>query len=620
MSTPLFSIGGVASGLDTDSIITQLMQLERLPVVRFQRQQASLRAVDDAWSQVTTKLSAVRSAVDALRSPQSFAAHVQTTSSQPDAVSATAGSGAAPGTTSFTVARLATAHQVAAGGSFTSSDAVVGAGELTLTRPDGSIATVTTVEGTTLTELAAQVNALGAGVSAQVLKTGENAYRLVLTARDTGDAGRFEVASTLASVGTTEVLNEGVDAHLRLGTLDVYRSSNTVTDLIDGVTLTLQRTTDAPVTVTTAHDHDAAVESVRALVDGLNGALSLLKDLSKYNPDSRTGGPLQGNSTLRRIVSDLRTAVSSAVEGLDSGLRHASGVGIGLDRYGGVTFDEAKLRQALADDYDGVARLFSRSGTTTDARLQFVTASSTSVAGSYDVAITQAASAAAVTGAAYTAADRTLVLTSGTSEVTVNLAATDDAAAAVTKINDALTAAGVTTLTASLDGSALHLAESRVGSAATFSVAGSDVLALDGTYAGTDVAGTIGGLAATGRGQTLTGTEGAVEGLVVTVSAGPDAVGGTVGAVTFTSGIAGALDQVLAQFEGSNGLIATQRESLSTRIRQFDDRIAEFDVRLASRETTLRRQFTALESAMGRLQSQSAWMASQLSSLNAQNG
>lgn len=620
MSTPLFSIGGVASGLDTDAIISQLMQLERVPVVRFQQQQAKLRAVDDAWGEITTKLSAVRTAVDTLRSPSGWAGMVRATSSQPESVAVSASAGATPGSSSFTVERLAAAHQVVVGGDFASGDAVVGAGEFSITRPDGSIATVTTVEDTTLTELASKVSALGAGVSAQVLKTGESVYRLVLTADETGAANTFTTDTALAGLDTSEVLNQGVDAHLKLGTLDVYRSSNTVTDLFDGVTLDLKRTTTDPVVVTTEHDVDKAVENVKGLVDGLNGALTLLKDLSAYDPQTRQGGLLQGNGTVRRLVSDLRTAVSSAVEGLAEGLRHGSGVGMGLDRYGAVTLDETKLRAALSADFDGVVGLFSRAGASADARVSYVSSSTRTTAGSYDVEITQAASAAAATGAGYTAADRTLVLTSGGSEVTVDLATTDDLASAVTKINDALAAAGVTTLAASADGGALRLAESRYGSAASFGVTGSDVLGLDGEHAGTDVAGTIGGQAATGRGRTLTGAGGDVEGLVLTVTAGAGDVGQTLGPVAVTSGIAGALDAVLTRFEGSGGLIASARESLSTRIRQFDDRIAAFEVRLESRETTLRRQFTALESAMGRLQSQSAWMASQISSLNAQSG
>lgn len=280
MSTPLFSIGGISSGLDTDSIITQLMQLERLPVVRFQQRQASLRALDTAWGQVTTRLSGVRTAVDALRQTGSFDKHVAASSSQPDAATATATGARTTGEISFTVERLATAHQLAGGGSFGSADALVGAGELTLTRADGTVTTVTTDEHTTLAQLAQRITGAKGGVRATVVKAEEGVHRLVLTATSTGAASQFELASDLAGLDTADELRSGQDAHLRMGSLDVYRATNTVTDLVEGVTIQLRKVTDQPVTVAVERDLDAAVASIKGFVDSLNGALSTMKELS----------------------------------------------------------------------------------------------------------------------------------------------------------------------------------------------------------------------------------------------------------------------------------------------------------------------------------------------------
>lgn len=629
MSTPLFSIGGISSGLDTDSIITQLMQLERLPVVRFEQRQAALRQVSDAWSAVTTRLSAVRTAVDALRQPASFAAHVSATSSQPGAVTVTTSGTPATGELSVTVDRLASAHQLAAGGTFASRDALVGSGGVTLTRTDGTVlTTVPTDEHTTLAQVAQRLTDAGAGVSAQVVQTNDGEHRLVLTATATGEAARFDLQSSLAGLDTTEVLRTGDDAHLRMGTLDVYRSSNRVTDLVDGVTLQLHAVTGAePVTVSVQQDVDAAAQSIKGLVDALNGALTTMKDLSAYNPESNASGPLQGDSTLRRLVTDLRAAVSGAVAGLDGATRHASEVGIGLDRHGAITLDESKLRAALAEDYDRVTSLFARTGGAADPRVQYAASTSATVGGSYEVHIDKAATVALVTGASYTPPSgepKTFSITTGAgTSVSVTVEEGASLATAVQRINEALAAGGVTDLVADAHDGALRLAETRYGSAYGFTVAGSGELALDGQHTGEDVSGTIGGLAATGQGQTLTGAAGAVEGLSLRITATQaevDTAAGFFGEAGVGTGLAGVLDRTLRLFEGSGGEIARARQSLTNEIRRFDDRIAEFEVRLASRETTLRRQFTALESAMGRLQSQSAWMSSQIMSMNAQGG
>lgn len=628
MSTPLFSIGGISSGLDTDSIITQLMQLERLPVVRFQQRQASLRAVDNAWGQVTTRLSAVRTAVDGLRQADSFGRHVVASSSQPDAVTATASGARVTGEVSFTVERLAAAHQLASAGSFASGDALVGAGELTLTRPDGTVmTTVSTDEHTTLAQLAQRITDAKAGVRATVIKTEEGVHRLVLTATETGSASQFSLSGDLAGLGAGEELRAGQDAHLRMGTLDVYRASNTVTDLVDGVTIQLRKVTDQPVTVGVERDLDTAVASIKGFVDSLNGALTTMKELSAYDPESKRSGPLQGNSTLRNLVNDLRATVSSAVAGLDGDTRHISEVGIGLDRHGGITLDETKLRAALTDDYDRVTSLFARTGAATTGSVEYAAATSATASGSYEVHIDTAAAVALSTGASYTPPmgnPKVFTITTDTgTAVSVTIEEGDSLATAVQRINTALAAQGVATLVAEEQDGALRLAETRYGAAAGFTVTDSGDLGLDGEFTGTDVAGTIGGLPATGRGRTLTGAEGGATGLSLRITATQaevDGAGGAFGQVSFSTGLAGMLDATLREFEGAGGLIARARESLTTEIRRFDDRIAEFDIRLASRETTLRRQFTALESAMGRLQSQSAWMSSQILSMNAQNG
>lgn len=270
--------------------------------------------------------------------------------------------------------------------------------------------------------------------------------------------------------------------------------------------------------------------------------------------------------------------------------------------------------------------LFARTGAATSARVEFAAASSATASGAYQVHIDKAATVAFSTGASYTPpmGDPKVftVTTSAGTTVSVTIEEADSLATAVQRINAALAAQGVTTIVADEQDGALRLAETRYGAAASFTVTDSGDLGLDGTFAGDDAEGTIGGLPATGNGRTLTASEGNASGLSLRITATQAEVagaGGAFGQVSFSTGLAGMLDATLRKFEGAGGEIARARTSLTNEIRRFDDRIAEFDVRLASRETTIRRQFTALESAMGRLRSQSAWMASQMMSMNAQN-
>jgi len=626
MSSPLFSVGGLASGLDTAGIVRQLMQLERQPVVRFEQRQAELRKVDEAWGQVTTKLSALRGAIDKIGRPGALTP-TKVSSSDDEAVAVSANGTGAPGEVSFTVTRLATAHRIQAGGSFAAATAAVGAGTFTLTDSDTGeqLLSVETTDTTTVEQLAAQINAADGDVTAQALKVAEGDVRLLVTAGATGAGGSFTVGSAPASVGTTTVLTQGVDAAIQLGTLEVTRSSNTIDDLLPGARVELRAVTAAPVTVRTERDTAAAVATVRGLVDALNGVLSTVKGFTSYDATTKKSGPLQGDDTARRLSTDLRAAVSGTVAGLTGGISTAGSVGIELDRYGAITFDEAAFTKAFTEDPEGVVALFSRAGSSADARVRYVTSTDRTTVGDHTLEVTQAALVASATGGAYSSPngqDRTFTITTGGQAVTVTVEKNATLTTAVTRINDALRLNGVTTLTAS-EGTAgglaaLQLTESRYGTVGSFSVVDSGDFGLDGAHAGVDVAGTIDGVAATGSGTRLTGTSGPGTGLVVEVS-GADVT--ALGPVTVVGGLGGALAGVMRWAEGDRtspdaalaaGAVGRARATLTDEIGRFDRRIDDYEVRLASREKTLRQKFAALESALARLQSQGDRLAGQL--------
>jgi flagellar hook-associated protein 2 len=627
VSTPMFAIGGLGSGLDTQGIIAQLLQVERQPIVRFQQRQADLRAVDQAWGSLVARLSGLRTAADNLRLPTRIAEQVAVTSSAPDVVTATRSGVPSPGSISFSVERLATAHQIVTGTSpLPTSDAGVGSGTFTLLAGDGApLVTVSTDETTTLSGLAAAINRGQRAVSAQVVRTGEGAFRLVLTARETGEANRFSVDTDLAGFGqSAEGVTLGQDALLRVGTLDVTRSSNTVTDLLPGVTLGLRAAEPGRV-VTVGVEQDIAeqVKQVKGFVDALNSALGTLKEISA--PGGTRPGPLSGDSLVRRIAAELRSAVGGVVEGLQGTLTTAGSVGISLQRDGTYRLDETRLRELLAEDPEAVQRLVARTGETTDARVRFTAASERTAAGAHAVEVTRAARVAMATGAAWTPPSgdpRTFSITMANGRrVDVVIDADTDVGTAVARINAALRAASITGVTASEQDGALRLTGTVHGSAQGFTVSGTGDPALDGMHRGEDVAGTIAGVAATGTGQTLAGTEGAAEGLRLRVLATPaevDAAGGALdlGSVTVTQGLAGRVDAVLRDALGAGGSVARAREDATAQIRRFDARIAAFEDRLLVREKALRARFTAMERAMAQLASQGSWMAAQISSMS----
>lgn len=623
MHGPLFSVGGLVSGLDTDAIVRQLMDIERIPITRLQQRKGDYQAKVDTWHTVRIRLSALRTSVDGLKERSSFDGFMTATSSDPSAVTAAVSGATSPGAVSFNVDRLATTHQLASAVSFSGAGAVVGAGTFTITRGTQSFS-VTTGSSTTLGQLADDINALGAGVQASLVSVDGTSYRLVLTAERSGTPGEFTASGTQTGLDTLNVLQQAQDAQLTIGSgtgaLAVTRSSNVIDDLIPGVTLTLRASTTTAVTVQVDRDVDAAVEAIKGLVDKVNRAIDVLADATRFDPETRTAGPLQADRMAWRLLSDLRQAVSDRVGQLAGPYAAASSVGIVLGRDGRFVVNETELRRALEADFDAMARLFGRWGTAADPRLRFVHATDQTLPGRYEVVIIRAPEAPSVTGIDYVApgVDEVLDITVGGKTVTVTVTAGSTLAQAVGRINDALRAADITTLVASDSGAnQIRLSETRYGQAVSFTVANDGSFGLNGTFTGVDVAGTIDGQAATGTGQVLRSDAGSSRGLSVRITATPAevaAAGGSLslGTIEYAEGVIGRLSRLVATTEGPGGIVELATGRLASQIELIDDQVQAFEARLELKETILRRRFTMMESALSTLKAQGDWLAAQL--------
>lgn len=613
-------IGGLSSGLDTAAMIEQLMQVERAPIQRLQQTRKSYQTKDEAWTSISTRLSGLRTAIDALASQSDLEGLLSAESSHPGRLSANVTGTADPQTIQLTVDQLATRHELISTGSFASPDSLVGAGTFTIT-VDGVDHDVVTDANTTLDGLASAINNLGAGVDASVIMIDESTAELRLVASETGAVSSFTASGDQPGLGTLSVVRSGQDAQVTMGSLTLTRSTNSVDDLIPGVTLDLLASGTEEVTVTVGRDLDAAVNAVKEVVGQLNSAIDRIKELTVYNSESGAAGPLLGDATARRLLMDLQSAFSTVTTD-DPSYSHAAAVGIEIQRDGSITLDETKLRTALQDDFEAVSRLLSRSGSTTDTRLEYVRSTDATVNGTHAVEITQGAEFATVTGSAYAApgTDITFQVTSGSTTADVTITAGATLAEAIDAINASLSGAGISTITADEDAGAIRLSESRYGSSVGFEVTGSDTLGLDGVYQGTDVQGTIGGEPATGSGRLLTADGGDVDGLWVRVAATQDEVtvaGGNLalGDIKVSGGLLGSLSSVVSTAEGSDGSISRARDHWAAQIEIVDDRIERFEDRLVQVEERLIRQFTAMEQALAQLQSQQSWMQSQLAGM-----
>ena len=625
------NVDGLISGLDTSGIINQLMQIERQGQTRLQTRKTTIEKSVAAYQDLNTKFAALRDAARAIATPANWAL-TKATSSAEGTVVATASGTAPTGTFSFSVETLAAAASRISSGAVASTTSVVAAGPIEITK--GGVTTSIDVGDGTLTSVVAAVNSSNSGVRAAAVQVAPGSYKLQLTSTTTGSASAFTVGgAALTGLGSLDALVAAADATLLVGgaspaAYTVTSPTNTITDVVPGVTLGLKKADPGvSVTVDIAADVQGLADRVSKLVDAANAALTQARTASATGTNGAAGGPLAGDATVRRLEQEIMRAVSGLLRADGSG--NAGFAGIQTTRQGAVTFDRAKFVAAYTADPTAVAKVFEARGTGSVSGLMFVSAEARTVAGTYGVSVTTAASRAAVTGSVVggpLAGNETITITSGGKSATYNATAGSSLADVAAGLTAAFGTNGLS-LVAAEEGGALVVRSVAYGTAAEFAVtsagsgAGQTGLAL-GTYKGTDVAGsfTLGDgtvVAATGKGRLLqAGLDvSPLFGLAVQVTGAP--AGGT---VTYEPGLARRIESVAASaIDTAVGSLKLAIEGRKKEIDALDDGIASWDTRLALREAALRKQFNAMEVALGRLRDQSSWLSSQISTLNVNN-
>lgn len=220
-----------------------------------------------------------------------------------------------------------------------------------------------------LSTIVGNINRANGSMTAAAIQVSPGQYKLQLQSKETGVANGLTLDPSSFSgggLGALSTVTAALDATLQVGSgagaYTVTSPKNTVTDVLPGVTMTLNSADPLKtVNVTVGADGSGMAGKVKALVDSANEALKFIRDNSKYDPKTSTAGGLLGNSTAQRLQSQLFRAISDTVAGAD--LKTASAVGIKSSSDGTFTFDQAKFEAAYAADPHKVASIFLEGGT-----------------------------------------------------------------------------------------------------------------------------------------------------------------------------------------------------------------------------------------------------------------
>jgi flagellar hook-associated protein 2 len=503
--------------------------------------------------------------------------------------------------------------------------AAAGGGNITVSAATGlrvGSATVTAVDtgDKSLAAVAAAVNAAGTGVSAGAVKQSDGAWFLQLASSTSGTTGTVTVSANGLDLTT---LTAAQDAKITLGSganaLAVTSSSNTFGDVMPGTSLTVQAVTTTPVTVSVSRDENATADAVQALITAANAVIADVQMQTKFDPTTKKGSPLTGNSVVRGLAERVRTSVNDAVAG--AAFSSAGGVGITTQRDGTLGFDRNVFLSALRTNTADVERAFGRGGTASGVAT-FSSAEDVTVPGSYSVAVTTAPTRAKVSDllAAVPNTARVVGVRMGSVVATASVSAGATPEAVASALSTSLAAAGLN-LTAGVSGGAVTLTSNVFGAAGSFDVnldaggAGSW-----STSTGTDAQGTIDGQPAVGVGQSLSlpsTSSSNAKGLKVNIAEGQL---GSALSVSYAPGIAARLVSTINALTATTGDFTTSLASYDKQFTDFNTQLDKFEERMTAKEDALRRQWARVQASLAGLESQKTWLKNQTAAMSGSNG
>lgn len=360
----MLTAAGIGSGLDIESMITQLMAFESRPLIRLEAQKEDVRLSISANGQLRSAIGRFQSALDALADSDSLGG-LSASSSDESVLTVSANAGADTQPHDIIVTQLATAHRLSSN-VYADATTAIGTGTFDVTVDGNTLSLTLDGSNNTLEQIRDAINSAedNPGVSASVLTVDDGAY-LLLTADETGTANAISVVATnddpfaLPGTGldafTTSQLGTLQDALISVDGFDVTSGINTVTGAISGVTMTLQAAGTA--TVSFEGDSSLLADAAQEFVDSYNFLRGNVKALS--------ANALAGDSLLLGLERSINARLSAVIDMPDSATGFLFESGISFDDTGDLSFNAATLSESVIADPTRILTLFGDSSSLT---------------------------------------------------------------------------------------------------------------------------------------------------------------------------------------------------------------------------------------------------------------
>lgn len=629
-------VDGLISGIQSSDIIDAFINAERATTRLLERNKSLFEARREAVRTFNTRMLSAQLDLGNLKRASTFQSRTATSSLSDKLAISSTNTAAVPGVYNLDVKAVARAHQIATVGQASSTSSCA-SGSISLQLGDAPATQITFSAGGSLNDIATAINNSSAGITASIINDGSGSpYRLVLKGGKTGAANDILATGTggMSSLFTgATTLTAASDAQVRIGSgtpITITQASNTFSDIIPGVTFEARGEADG-LTITVAADTGAAKTAVTKFVESFNAAQQYLKANAGFDSATKTAGVLISQSNLVNEMGKITRALTGSIPGAQPPLNNLAAIGISLSKTDGtLTIDQAKLDKVLADNPEGIRKLFMNTGTSNQPAVQFSNLTDkTKITGPFTVDITQPA-LQSVLNTTDLAASTEINNSNNTLDLLVN-----GRAVSVTLTNDTYTreelaqhlqstlasAVNQTTekINVALIGNKLDIRSDRYGHTQNLQVrVTSTALTALGlsvqNVTGTSVAGTINGVAGTGNGRLLNAAIGSpAEGLSLNVTATTTVSGAQ---ITATKGLGQLIgERFSAMTDNTQGSISTLDKSLSKNISDATKQITRADAMLEKRRARYERQFQSMERMIQQFNSQGTAMTNFVNSL-----
>ncbi|QPT39134.1 Flagellar cap protein [Oligella ureolytica] len=359
---------GVGSGLDLSALLKDLRTSEEAALTTITTRQSRESSRLSAYGQLSNVIEKLQTAAKAFEGTTTFGQFTTTQTGESFTSSAT--SKAVAGTYKINVQSLASSQTLIAAGQADKAAQNGTGGDITFTLANGESKTVSLGNGTSLNDIAAAINAdPELGINATIINDGDanTPFRLMFTTAETGTQAAISNISVINNDGDLGKLLDinnnnnmseqaATDAQVEINGIVISNGSNTLEDVIEGVTLNLSKADGEVQTLTVSKDDSKAKSAIKSFVDAYNSAQAFIKTNTAYN-EASGGSVLIGDSTTRTAQTRLRDILNIEA---DSGgvFSRLSEIGITTQIDGSLKIDDEKLDKALSSNRDDVAKLF----------------------------------------------------------------------------------------------------------------------------------------------------------------------------------------------------------------------------------------------------------------------